>query len=194
MKLKKILPPTFLLFAIILVVLLYYLYPLKSILIYPWYILGIIPIIFGISINLIADQIFKSRNTTIKLYEQSSTLVTTGIFKFTRNPMYLGFVFILLGITIMMGALTPFIVVPIFATFVDRYCINIEEKMLNEIFGDEWENYKAKTRRWFWWVFQSSFIFHKYGLIISLDLIYFLIRFIFVDFIHLISSTLKSES
>ena len=149
MKLKKTLPPTFLLFAIILTVLLYYLYPIKTILIYPWYILGIIPIIFGITINLIADQIFKSRNTTIKLYEQSSTLVTTGVFKYSRNPMYLGFVSILLGITIMMGALTPFFVVPFFAVFVDRYCIRIEEKMLKEKFGDEWENYKAKTRRWF---------------------------------------------
>jgi protein-S-isoprenylcysteine O-methyltransferase Ste14 len=148
MKLKKILPPTFLLFAIIIVVLLYYLYPLKLILIYPWYILGILPIIFGISINLIADQIFKSRNTTVKLYEQSSTLITTGVFKFTRNPMYLGFVSILLGITIMMGALTPLFVVPLFALFVDRYCIRIEEKMLEEKFGEEWEDYKAKTRRW----------------------------------------------
>ena len=60
--------------------------------------------------------------------------------------MYLGFVSILLGITILMGALTPFFVVPIFAVFVDRYCIKIEEIILEEKFGEEWENYKA--RRW----------------------------------------------
>jgi protein-S-isoprenylcysteine O-methyltransferase Ste14 len=62
--------------------------------------------------------------------------------------MYLGFTLMLLGIAIFLGALTPFIVVPIFALTMEYVFIRTEEPMMQETFGDAWQAYKAKVRRW----------------------------------------------
>lgn len=62
--------------------------------------------------------------------------------------MYLGFVLILLGLAILLGSLTPFIVVPLFAVLMDRAFIVVEEGMLAEKFGPVWLDYKQRTRRW----------------------------------------------
>jgi len=66
----------------------------------------------------------------------------------TRNPMYLGFVCILVGIAILAGRLSPFIVPILFAFLMDRLFIRVEEKMLEEQFENEWNSYKNQTRRW----------------------------------------------
>ena len=62
--------------------------------------------------------------------------------------MYLGFVLILLGIAMLMGSLTPYIAVLVFAVFMDMVFINYEEKKLEEMFGEVWLKYRKKTRRW----------------------------------------------
>jgi protein-S-isoprenylcysteine O-methyltransferase Ste14 len=62
--------------------------------------------------------------------------------------MYLGFVLILIGIAVLMRSLTPYVIVLAFAILMDRMYIRIEERMLAEEFGAEWEEYKRSTRRW----------------------------------------------
>ncbi|OIO96268.1 MAG: hypothetical protein AUK03_04195 [Anaerolineae bacterium CG2_30_64_16] len=62
--------------------------------------------------------------------------------------MYLGFVLILLGLAIVLGSLTPFVIIPIFAVVMDRVFIVVEEWMLAEKFGREWVDYRTKVRRW----------------------------------------------
>jgi len=62
--------------------------------------------------------------------------------------MYLGFVLILLGLAVLLGSLTPFIVVPIFAAVIDRVFIVVEEQMLANRFGQAWLDYKSRVRRW----------------------------------------------
>jgi len=98
--------------------------------------------------NLIADKAFHQVQTTIKPFEESSTLVMDGVFQISRNPMYLGFVFILTGIAILLRSLSPYLMIPAFAFLIDRTYIKAEEGMLAEKFGATWEAYKAKTRRW----------------------------------------------
>jgi protein-S-isoprenylcysteine O-methyltransferase Ste14 len=77
-----------------------------------------------------------------------SALVTSGLYRFTRNPMYLGFILILIGTAILLGSLTPFFVVPAFWLLLDRLFINLEEQNLALKFVARWEMYKSRTRRW----------------------------------------------
>lgn len=148
MKRINILPPTYLFITIIIVIALHFILPITIFIPFPWNLIGILPIILGIVFNLIADNAFKVRMTTVKPFEESSALVTNGVFRLSRNPMYLGFVFILLGIGTLLGSLTPFLITLLFTISIYRMYIIVEEKMLEEKFGEEWLSYKNKVRRW----------------------------------------------
>ena len=62
-----------------------------------------VPLALGIALNLAADNSFKRYKTTVKPVENSTVLITAGVFRLSRHPMYLGFVLILVGITLLMG-------------------------------------------------------------------------------------------
>jgi protein-S-isoprenylcysteine O-methyltransferase Ste14 len=145
---KKILPPTYLLIAIIVMVILHFLLPLATIIPFPGNFLGLFPFIEGVLLNFLADRTFKKVDTTVKPYEESTTLITTGVFRFSRNPMYLGFVLILIGIAIFLGSLSPYAVVIIFPILTSKIFIRVEEKMLEKTFGKTWLDYKNQVRRW----------------------------------------------
>jgi protein-S-isoprenylcysteine O-methyltransferase Ste14 len=100
------------------------------------------------AINLIADGKFHEVETTVKPFEKSSTLVTGGVFRISRNPMYLGFVLILLGIAILLGSLSPYLIVILFWIAMEKVFIETEEKMLESKFGSRWTEYKTSVRRW----------------------------------------------
>jgi protein-S-isoprenylcysteine O-methyltransferase Ste14 len=148
-KMKKhVLPPTYLFFSITLMVLLHFLVPVSIFAVYPWNLLGVLPLITGITLNLKADTAFKKEQTTVKPFEKSSALITTGVFRVSRHPMYLGMILILLGIAILMGSLTPLIVIAIFTILIELVFVRTEEKMLEEQFGSSWYAYKNKVRKW----------------------------------------------
>jgi len=113
-----------------------------------WNLLGVIPLTLGVTINLVTDKAFHKAHTTVKPFEESSVLITNSAFRISRNPMYLGFVLILIGIAFLVGTLTPYVVVLAFAILMDRMYIIVEERMLAAKFGAEWEEYKQRTRRW----------------------------------------------
>lgn len=98
--------------------------------------------------NLVADAAFKRYRTTAKPFEESTTPVTDGVFRISRHSMYLGMALILLGIAIVMGSLTPLIVIAAFATATAMVFVRAEEAMLEEKFGEVWLRYKIKVRRW----------------------------------------------
>lgn len=148
MKDKKVLPPTYLFIAIVIMVALHFLLPGAKVTAFPWNLSGIIPCAFGIVMNLIADRAFKKVGTTVKPFEESTVLITNGVFRVSRHPMYLGFVLILLGIAVFMGSLTPYVVIVVFAILMDVVFIRVEEKMLEDTFGEAWLQYKKKVRRW----------------------------------------------
>lgn len=148
MKTKRVLPPAYLLLSISTMVLLHFLMPVSETAPYPWNLLGILPMFMGIYLNLMADAAFKREQTTVKPFEKSTTLVVTGVFRMSRHPMYLGMVLILLGIAMLMGTLTPLVVVVIFGLLMEGVFIRAEEKMLEEQFGATWLDYKKKVRRW----------------------------------------------
>jgi len=148
MKKKNVLPPTYLLLTIVIQIVIHFVLPILRIIDFPWSLLGLIPLAFGAIINLKADNDFKKNNTTVKPYEESSVLLTNGIFRLSRNPMYLGFVLILSGIAIIVGSLPPFLVTLVFIIVMKKVFIDIEEHMLEKKFGDDWMRYKKNVRRW----------------------------------------------
>ena len=145
---KKPLPPSYFMGFIVLIVLAHFLVPLVRIINFPWNLSGILPIILGTWLNLSADRAFKDARTTVKPFEESTLLITGGVFRVSRNPMYLGMVLILCGGAIISGTLAPFFIVGIFALVMDIRFIRTEEQMLEASFGEKWPAYKANVRRW----------------------------------------------
>ena len=102
----------------------------------------------GVILNLVADAAFKKHGTTIKPFEESTALITGGVFRISRHPMYLGMLLILLGIATLMGSLTPFVVVVAFGISMELVFVRFEESMLEKKFGRIWLEYKRQVRRW----------------------------------------------
>ena len=109
-------------------------------------------VILSIGILVIINPVVKfiKSKTTVNPVEFKNVekLVTSGIFKYSRNPMYLGMIMIIISTTVyylnFYSLLTPFI----FYFWINRFQIKREEVFLEEKFGQEYLSYKTKTRRW----------------------------------------------
>lgn len=148
MSRRKILPPTYFYAAIGLMIALAVLLPGARVLPVPWNFLGLVPLFAGVGFAFWAEREFKHYGTTVIPFEPSSVLVTTGAFQYTRNPMYVGFILALTGIALLLRSLTPFVVIPVFAVLITAVFIRAEEHMLQEEFGQEFQEYRQKVRRW----------------------------------------------
>jgi protein-S-isoprenylcysteine O-methyltransferase Ste14 len=93
---------------------------------------------------------FRKAKTTVdpRTPGKSSELVIVGIYNYTRNPMYLGLLGIMIGLAVLFGAVSSFLVIPIFVWFMNRLQIEPEEEALEELFGESYREYKLKVRRW----------------------------------------------
>ena len=148
MRIEKLMPTMWLLIAIVIEVILHLVLPIAKIVPRYWNVLGIIPLALGVVINLLADRAFREANTTVKPFEKSAALLTDGVFQISRNPMYLGFVLVLIGIAVLLRSLTPYLVVIGLAVLMQRVYIVAEESKLASEFGAQWESYRRRTRRW----------------------------------------------
>jgi protein-S-isoprenylcysteine O-methyltransferase Ste14 len=92
-------------------------------------------------------EFVKSKNTVITA-KPATSLQTTGIYSISRNPMYLGLVFIYLGLTFQFGNWWTIFLLPILIIVITYRVILPEERYLTRAFGDEYANYKKKVRRW----------------------------------------------
>ena len=147
--LKKVMPTSYLLLAIILILLIHFIFPVTTIIYLPWSLMGLLPLILGVVLNLIADRDLKRGQTTVKPFQQSSTLITDSAYRISRHPMYLGFLLILFGVSLMLGSASPYLVMIVFAVLMELLFIREEEKMLEEQFQEKWIQYKSKVRKWF---------------------------------------------
>jgi len=107
-------------------------------------------LILGIVTLGSAVNSFKKHETTINpiAIKKASSLVISGAFKYSRNPMYLGMVFFLLAVTAKFNVLGGILITLLFALFITKFQIIPEEEAMHEIFGEEFDSYKQKTRRW----------------------------------------------
>ena len=145
---SKILPPIWLLVAVVLGLGLHFIFPIIQIVPMPWRFLGLVPLVLGIAISSIAEGVFTRVGTTIHPFKEPKKMVTDGLFRYSRNPMYLGFVLILVGVAILLGSLAPFGIIPFFVWLLTARFIRVEEKFMNAQFGQDWLEYKSKVRRW----------------------------------------------
>lgn len=144
----RILPTTFLFISVLIMLFVHFLAPIREVTQYSLQLLGIIPLSTGVILNLIANAAFKKAGTTVKPFEVPTSLITTGAFRISRHPMYLGMLLILLGIAVMLGSLAPFIVLPVFGSIIELVFVRAEENMLEEQFGATWKSYQSKVRKW----------------------------------------------
>ena len=107
-------------------------------------------LILGLFVFISAVRSFRKQRTTVNPLEprQASSLVVSGIFKYSRNPMYLGMLIVLLSISFKFNLVGGIVISLFFFLFITRFQIFPEEEAMNELFGDEFIEYSKKTRRW----------------------------------------------
>ena len=112
---------------------------------------GLLLVGLGFIVELWCFVGFMKSKTTINPLspDKASSLVTSGLYQYTRNPMYLGMLFVLTGWGLYLGSLSGFIFLPAFVWTMNRYQIIPEERILSGLFGDEYVDYKALVGRWF---------------------------------------------
>jgi len=113
-------------------------------------ILAILSMSVGIMLAASAILSFRRMETTIdpKKPDDASTLVTSGIYRFTRNPMYLALLLLLSGWVIYLGSIMGIAFLFIFVAYITRFQIRPEERILASIFGEAYFNYCGEVRRW----------------------------------------------
>ena len=122
--------------------------PVAGLLPPPFHRFGLLIMLPGILILLHSGASFIKAKTGLLPFSEATTLVTGGLYRFTRNPMYLGMVLFLLGVAVYLGSLSALIPVAAFAWVIDRQFIRNEEIFLTGIFGDEFREYMKRVRRW----------------------------------------------
>lgn len=145
---KKILPPTYFFICLIIAAALHYTLPLIQIINYPFSLIGFLFFAIGTALNIWPDQQLKKEKTTVKPFEMPAVLLQTGAYRISRNPMYLGMSLLLIGAGFILGSISSFIGVLLFVAAMEIVFIPQEEKNMREQFGEEFEAYKKKVRRW----------------------------------------------
>jgi len=107
-------------------------------------------LIIGLGINITAFLAFRSAETTINPLkpETAGRLVNTGLYRFTRNPMYLGMLIVLIAWGIWLANWISFFGPVLFIAFITQFQIMPEEQALEKLFPDEYPKFKKSVRQW----------------------------------------------
>jgi protein-S-isoprenylcysteine O-methyltransferase Ste14 len=138
-------PPVILLASIVLQIILLFSFPISVDL---SSLLGLILILSGISLVFISFRFMRKMKTTFIPDGTPEVLISSGPFKFSRNPIYLGMRTVLVGVAFLMSSLSAIIIAFVFGIIINFTWIAHEEKKLHELFSEDWENYSSKVRRW----------------------------------------------
>lgn len=106
--------------------------------------------ICGIAVIATGGYLFRLANTTVNptTPERASTLVQSGIYNYSRNPMYIGFLLWLIACALFFGNTINILLLPIYIALVNKLYIIPEEKALSRLFGNEFDEYSTKVKRW----------------------------------------------
>jgi len=105
-------------------------------------------ILLALGVNMYCAWQFHWRQTTIIPFRESSSLLTDGLYRYSRNPIYVSMVVVLVGFAIAWGSLSPWCVPPLFTVVITKRFIRVEEAMLAETFGEKYHDYCGRVRRW----------------------------------------------
>jgi protein-S-isoprenylcysteine O-methyltransferase Ste14 len=104
----------------------------------------------GLAISFAGVRAVRQAGTTLNPIkpETATALVTSGIYRYTRNPMYLGMAVWLLAWSAWLGTPAGLVGAPLFVLYMNRFQIGPEERALRTLFGNEFDAYRARVRRW----------------------------------------------
>ena len=109
---------------------------------------GVILIAVGVWLNVRGSTQFERAGTPIRPGSCGGALVTEGVFRLSRNPMYLGLASILFGAGLGLGSVAGLVVTPLFVGSINARFIPMEERILEEEFGEAYDAYRVRVRRW----------------------------------------------
>ena len=144
----RVMPPTYFLVALVIVVATRFVLPWLAWATPASLAIGAAVVVTGAALNLGSDAAFKKRGTAVSPDATPSALVSDGVFRVTRNPMYLGMTLILAGAALLAGEPVALVTAAVFAAVMARSFIPVEERNLERAFGADYRAYKTSVRRW----------------------------------------------
>ena len=144
----KLLPPFLFLFCALLILGFNLVLPALSLHLSPWNYIGFFFLFSGLYIVRNIQRKFKQVATEINTFKQPKHLVDDGLFRYSRNPIYLGFTLSLFGLALLTANLAAFDVVLLFFLVAHFWYIPFEEKAMEKEFGTDYIAYKKQVRRW----------------------------------------------
>jgi protein-S-isoprenylcysteine O-methyltransferase Ste14 len=109
---------------------------------------GVALLVAGVALIAVAAGLFRRHHTTLNPHGDTTALVQNGLYRYSRNPMYLGMLLVLAGAALALGHPAAWLVPPVFVAVVTRANIQREEQLLEERFGDDYRTYRQRVRRW----------------------------------------------
>ena len=141
-------PPVYALVALLVMGAFHLGFPIARIFPPPYHYAGLV--LMGLAIGLIlwAALHFRRLRTAIIPFQPSTALVTSGPYRFTRNPMYLGMALIYVGAALLFDLRWALLLLPLVLLVIQTRVIALEERYLEAKFGDEYRAYRSRVRRW----------------------------------------------
>ncbi len=104
----------------------------------------------GVALVVTSILEFRRASTTIDPFhpEEASNLVDSGVFRFSRNPMYVSLLLVLIGWFVWLGSLYSLAVLALFVSYITVFQIKPEEAAMKSLFGEKYDQYCSKVRRW----------------------------------------------
>ncbi len=147
-KKRKIVPPMYLFATLVLMWLLQRFLPIYQYVQAPLAYAGITVLLLGIIMTAICAGVFLKVDTGLEPFDEAKVLVTSGFFRFTRNPMYIGMFMMLLGVAFLFGKVSALFPIPVFFLIIRNQFVLGEERFCEAAFGQQYLDYKSKVRRW----------------------------------------------
>ncbi len=115
---------------------------------WPQLVLGLVSVVTGVTLMVSGITTFARAGTPIVPHKAARALVITGPYRFTRNPIYLGFTAIYFGLALVFNQAWPVVMLPLVLAVLSLAVINREERHLHLSFGDAYDGYCQRVRRW----------------------------------------------
>jgi protein-S-isoprenylcysteine O-methyltransferase Ste14 len=109
---------------------------------------GVLAIV-GAIVVILASSLFRRVGTNVKPWQPATALVTSGLYRRTRNPMYLGMSLLYAGLALLFNSIIALLLLFVVIPIVQTQVIAREERYLEARFGDDYRAYRARVRRWF---------------------------------------------
>jgi len=103
----------------------------------------------GLLIGLAAVGALKRAGTNLNPYRPTTAIVTSGVFGFSRNPVYVGMTSVYIGVALLARSLPALVLLPVALALLDRGVVDREERYLERRFGEAYRRYRSEVPRWF---------------------------------------------